>query len=317
MEKNNLYPLSSAAGEEVELVAVRAVRLDKFLGEQIPQISRSYWQKILAAAPALVNGRPVPFKHKLQPGDRISCCIPEAAEPEIPAQNIPLDIIYEDADLLVVNKPKGMVVHPSAGHYEDTLVNALLYHCHDLSGINGVLRPGIVHRIDKDTTGLLVVCKNDRTHRDIAEQLKVHSISRQYRAIVWGQFEETSGSIEAPIGRHPQDRKKMTVISTGKPAVTHYQVIETWKRCSLITCRLETGRTHQIRVHMNHLHHPLLGDALYFDHHSRLPIQAGLQGQCLHAEMLGFIHPTSRQYMEFTAPLPTYFDSLIIKLRQE
>ncbi|MDO5101024.1 MAG: RluA family pseudouridine synthase [Eubacteriales bacterium] len=303
--------------EEFELIAETDTRLDKYLGERIPQISRSYWQKILVEYPAKVNGIMVNGKYRLQPGDLIHCAIPMAVEPQISPQPIKLDIRYEDEDLLVINKPKGMVVHPSAGHYEDTMVNGLLYHCKDLSGINGVLRPGIVHRIDKDTTGLLVVCKHDRSHRHIAEQLKVHSITRQYRAICWGNFTQTGGTVDAPIGRHPQDRKKMTVISGGKPAVTHFEVMEQWKRCSMIVCRLETGRTHQIRVHMTHIHHPLVGDEVYTDHRKKTPIEAHLQGQCLHAETLGFIHPSSGEYMEFSAPLPDYFTELVSKFRQE
>lgn len=303
--------------EAVQLVAETAERLDKYLGEKIPLISRSYWQKILLEYPAQVNGIVVNGKYRLKPGDQIQCQIPPAIEPQIDPQPMELDIRYEDDDVLVVNKPKGMVVHPSAGHYEGTLVNGLLYHCKDLSGINGVLRPGIVHRIDKDTTGLLVVCKHDRAHHHIAEQLKAHSITRQYRAICIGNFVQEQGTVDAPIGRHPQDRKKMAVINGGKPAVTHFTVVEQWKRCSMITCRLETGRTHQIRVHMTHIHHPLVGDEIYTDHRKKMPIEAHLAGQCLHAEILGFVHPSTGVYMEFAAPLPNYFTDLISKFRQE
>ena len=233
----------------------------------------------------------------------------EAVEPEILAENIPLDILYEDRDVILVNKPKGMVVHPAAGHYTGTLVNALMYHCReDLSGINGVLRPGIVHRIDMDTTGVLIACKNDQAHNSIAAQLKEHSITRRYQAIVHGVVKEDEGVVDAPIGRHPQDRKKMCINhQNGKSAVTHYRVLKRFSGFTHIECRLETGRTHQIRVHMASLGHPLLGDLVYGP--ARCPYK--LQGQTLHAGILGFIHPTTGAYMEFTAPLPEYFKHLL------
>ena len=230
-------------------------------------------------------------------------------EPEITPEDIPLDILYEDTDLLIVNKPKNMVVHPSAGHYTGTLVNGLLYHCKgQLSGINGVFRPGIVHRIDKDTTGSLIVCKTEKAHNSIADQLKEHSITRKYRAIVYGNFDNTEGSIDAPIGRDEKDRKKMAVnYKNGKSAVTHYRVLQQFEGYSYIECRLETGRTHQIRVHMTSIGHPLLGDEIY----GVRPSKFHLQGQCLHAMIIGFIHPTTGQYMEFEAPLPEYFSHLL------
>lgn len=239
---------------------------------------------------------------------------PELQEPDIVPENIPIDILYEDEDILIVNKPKGMVVHPSAGHYSGTLVNALMYHCKDqLSGINGIMRPGIVHRIDMDTTGSLLVCKNDFVHQDLAEQLKEHSIQRIYHAIVHGVIKEDEGTIDAPIGRHPIERKKMSVnYKNGKHAVTHYKVIERFKNYTYIKCRLETGRTHQIRVHMAHIRHPLLGDAVYGP--AKCPFK--LQGQTLHAKTLGIVHPRTHEYIEVDAPLPDYFISLLNKLKQ-
>ena len=255
------------------------------------------------------DGRPVKASYRVSEGDRLTFEVPEAVEPEILAENIPLDILYEDRDVILVNKPKGMVVHPAAGHYTGTLVNALMYHCReDLSGINGVLRPGIVHRIDMDTTGVLIACKNDQAHNSIAAQLKEHSITRRYQAIVHGVVKEDEGVVDAPIGRHPQDRKKMCINhQNGKPAVTHYRVLKRFSGFTHIECRLETGRTHQIRVHMASLGHPLLGDLVYGP--ARCPYK--LQGQTLHAGILGFIHPTTGVYMEFTAPLPEYFEHLL------
>ena len=227
----------------------------------------------------------------------------------------PLDILYEDSDVILVNKPKGMVVHPAAGHYTGTLVNALMYHCRDqLSGINGVMRPGIVHRIDMNTTGVLVVCKNDFAHNSLAEQLKVHSITRVYYAIVFGNLREDEGTVHAPIGRHPTDRKKMSIHSKqGRDAITHYRVLERFGAYTFIECRLETGRTHQIRVHMASIGHPLLGDEVYGP--ARQPFS--LEGQTLHAGVLGFIHPRTGEYVEFSAPLPAYFEELLEKLRKK
>lgn len=260
----------------------------------------------------MVNEKPVKANYKVQVGDELTIQIPELQEPNILPEDIPLDILYEDADVLVINKPKGMVVHPSAGHYSQTVVNAVMFHCKDnLSGINGVLRPGIVHRIDMDTTGAIVICKNDTAHQNLAEQLKVHSITRKYRAIVHGNIKEDQGTIEGDIGRHPIDRKKMAINpKNGKPAVTHYKVLERFGNFTYIECQLETGRTHQIRVHMASKGHPLLGDNLYGP--AKCPFH--LQGQCLHAMILGFVHPTTGNYMEFGAPLPEYFTQLLGKL---
>lgn len=290
------------------------VRIDKYLAEQLPDITRSYLQKLLKDGSVQMNGKPVKASTKTAVGAVIALTIPEPEEPEILPENIPLDILYEDSDVILINKPKNMVVHPAAGHYTGTLVNALMYHCRgDLSGINGVLRPGIVHRIDKDTTGVLIVCKNDRAHNALAEQLKEHSITRKYRAIVCGNLKEDEGTVDAPLGRHPQDRKKMAIVrSGGKRAVTHYRVLERFGNNTYIECQLETGRTHQIRVHMASLGHPLLGDEIY----GRAKSPFKLEGQTLHAMVLGFIHPTTGEYMEFEAPLPEYFEKLLEKLRK-
>lgn len=284
-------------------------RLDKFLDEMLPDFSRSYLQKLIKGQHVTVQGQIVKPNYRLRAEDEIHIEIPDEIKLDITPEKIPLDILYEDQDLLVINKPKGMVVHPAAGHYSGTLVNALLYHCEgQLSGINGVLRPGIVHRIDRDTTGSLVVCKNDMAHRSLAEQLKEHSINRRYRAIVWGNLKENEGTVDAPIGRHPIDRKKMAINRTnGKRAVTHYRVLKRFSRFTYIECQLETGRTHQIRVHMASLGHPLLGDTVYST--ARSPYT--LDGQCLHAMTLGFIHPRTGEYIECTAPLPEYFEHLL------
>ena len=289
------------------------VRVDKYLSEQLPDVSRSYLQKILKDGQVLANGKPVKANYKVSQGDEIELEIPEAVEPEIEPEDLPLDILYEDADVILINKPKGMVVHPSAGHYSGTLVNGLMYHCKDdLSGINGVLRPGIVHRIDMDTTGVIIACKNDRAHNVIAEQLKEHSITRRYRAIVCGNIKEEEGTVDAPIGRHPTDRKKMAIVQkNGKEAVTHYRVLERFGNYTYIECQLETGRTHQIRVHMTSIGHPLLGDEVYGK--TKAPFK--LEGQTLHAMVLGFVHPTTGEYMEFEAPLPAYFAHLLEVLR--
>ena len=292
-------------------------RIDKFLSCRLEEVSRSYIQKLIKEGHVSVNGKPVKANYKLGAGDEISVEIPEAKEPDILPEDIPLDILYEDQDILVVNKPKGMVVHPAAGHYSGTLVNALMYHCKDsLSGINGVMRPGIVHRIDMDTTGSLLVCKNDEAHRILAEQLKEHTNRREYHAIVYGNIKEDTGTVDAPIGRHPTDRKKMSINhKNGKQAVTHYEVLERFGNFTYIRCRLETGRTHQIRVHMASLHHPLLGDEVYGP--SSRPPFPGLKGQVLHAKILGIYHPATGEYMEFDAPLPQYFVDLLQKLRRK
>ncbi len=284
-------------------------RIDKFLSEQCEELSRSFLQKLLKAGEIFVNGKPVKASYRVLDGDSILFEVPEATEPEILPEDIPLDIVYEDHDVILVNKPKGMVVHPAAGHYTHTLVNALMYHCReDLSGINGVLRPGIVHRIDMDTTGILIACKNDLAHNSIAAQLKEHSITRRYEAIVHGVLKDEEGTVDAPIGRNPQDRKKMCINhQNGKQAVTHYRVLKQFHDFTHIECRLETGRTHQIRVHMASIGHPLLGDAVYGP--SKCPYK--LQGQTLHAGILGFVHPRSGEYMEFRAPRPEYFERLL------
>ena len=292
--------------------AIAGERIDKFLSDSLPDVSRSYIQKLIKDGQVTVNQKTVKSNYKLNAGDLLSMEEPELQEPDIEAEDIPLDILYEDSDLLIINKPKGMVVHPSAGHYSGTLVNALMHYCkEDLSGINGVLRPGIVHRIDMDTTGSLIVCKNDFTHNHIAEQLKVHSITRVYHAIVHGILKDDEGTINAPIGRHPIDRKKMSINhKNGKEAVTHYKVLKRFKNFTYIECRLETGRTHQIRVHMSSISHPLLGDAVYG------PVKSPykLQGQTLHAKTIGITHPRTGEYLEVEAPLPEYFSDLLKKL---
>ncbi len=287
-------------------------RLDVFINEWIDTVSRSYLQKLIKDGQVTVNNKTVKPSLAVKADDEVVVCLPEAVEPEIKAENIPLDILYEDKDVLVVNKPKGMVVHPAAGHYEGTLVNALMYHCkEDLSGINGVMRPGIVHRIDRDTTGSLIVCKNDFAHNAIAAQLKEHSIKRIYKAIITGNFPEEEGTINAPIGRHPTERKKMAINPNGREAITHYKILEPLKGYAYAQFQLETGRTHQIRVHMASKGHPLLGDTVYGS--GKDPYHT--QGQVLHAQTLGFIHPRSGEYIEVNAPLPEYFVKLLEKLR--
>lgn len=285
-------------------------RIDKCIASLMDSLSRSYIQKMIREGNVAVNGRPVRQNFRVSADDEVSFLLPEAVEPQILPEDIPLDILYEDDDLLVVNKPKGMVVHPAAGHYSHTLVNAVLFHCRgQLSGINGVLRPGIVHRIDKDTTGSVLICKNDAAHRSIARQLKEHSIVRRYRAIVCGSLKEEEGTVDAPIGRDPSDRKKMAINrKNGKEAVTHYRVLQRFSGYTCIECRLETGRTHQIRVHMASLGHPLLGDAVYGPKKSPFSF---LEGQTLHAMILGFIHPVTGEYVETCAPLPEYFEHLL------
>lgn len=289
------------------------VRIDRYLSDQCQDISRSYLQKLLKEQSVLVEEKPVKSNYKVNTGDRISLTLPEIREPEIVPEDIPLDIIYEDKDIILINKPKGMVVHPAAGHYSGTLVNGLMSHCrNELSGINGVMRPGIVHRIDMDTTGVLIVCKNDMAHNSISEQLKEHSITRRYAAIVHGILKEDEGTINAPIGRHPIDRKKMSINEkNGRDAITHYRVLERFRQYTYIECQLETGRTHQIRVHMASTGHPLLGDSVYGP--AKCPFR--LNGQTLHAGVLGIIHPRTGEYMEFSAPLPDYFEELLRKLR--
>lgn len=291
------------------------IRIDRLLAERFPELTRSYIQKMIKDRAVLVNHVTVRASYKAVDGDQIELMLPEPEPLEVEPEDIPLDILYEDADLLVVNKPKGMVVHPAAGHYSGTLVNAVLYHCGDsLSGINGVLRPGIVHRIDRNTTGSLIICKNDRAHQSIAAQLKEHSITRKYRAIVHGRLTE-DGTVHTTIGRHPQNRKLMAVnVPNGKDAITHYRILETFDRFTYIECQLETGRTHQIRVHMKSIGHPILGDDVYGP--AKCPF-SGMKGQTLHAMTIGFIHPSTGGYMEFEAPLPEYFERLLEKLRRK
>ncbi len=283
-------------------------RIDKCISMLIDSLSRSFIQKLVKEEKVTVNGRVVKGSYRVKTDDEVRFMLPPSVEPDIMPQDIPLDILYEDSDLIVVNKPKGMVVHPAAGHYSDTLVNALMYHCgKDLSGINGVMRPGIVHRIDKDTTGSVIVCKNDKAHNCIAAQLKEHSINRRYHAICYGVLGQEEGIIDKPIGRHPTERKKMAVSPGGKRAVTHYKVLKRFAQYTYIECTLETGRTHQIRVHMASIGHPILGDEVYANRKS--PFR--LCGQTLHAKTLGFIHPSTQEYMEVDAPLPEYFSHLL------
>lgn len=284
-------------------------RIDKFLDLQMNDVSRSFLQKTIKAQGVLVNGTPVKSNYKVKENDIVEITIPDAIEPDILPEDIPLDILYEDEDILIINKPKGMVVHPAAGHYTGTLVNAIMFHCRDsLSGINGVMRPGIVHRIDMDTTGSIVVCKNDFAHQYISDLLKVHDVTRKYHAIVHGVLKDNEGTIEGPIGRHPVDRKRMSINhKNGKEAVTHYKVIQRMKAHTYIECQLETGRTHQIRVHMASINHPLLGDTVY----TNIKSKHKLQGQTLHAKTLGFVHPRTKEYIEIDAPLPEYFNNLL------
>ena len=286
------------------------IRIDKFLAEQMPDRTRSFLQKLIKDNQVLVNKEPVKSNYKISTGDLISIHIPEIKDPEILAEDIPLDILYEDNDIIIVNKSKQMVVHPAPGHYSGTLVNALMFHCgEELSGINGELRPGIVHRIDMDTTGSLVICKNDMAHQSLSEQLKVHSIKRVYEAIVHGNLKEDTGTIHAPIGRHPLDRKKMsTHAKVSRDAITHYKVVQRFGNYTYIQCQLETGRTHQIRVHMAGIGHPILGDQVYGPKKCPFP---SLQGQSLHAKTLGIIHPRTGKYLEVNAPLPDYFLKLL------
>lgn len=290
------------------------LRIDRYLSERCDTCSRSYLQKLVKDGAVQVNGNPVKSNYKVARGDRITLDIPDAVEPDIIPEALDLDILYEDEDIILINKPKGMVVHPAAGHYSGTLVNGLMHHCReDLSGINGVMRPGIVHRIDMDTTGVLIACKNDMAHNAIAEQLKEHSITRKYAAIVHGCVKEEEGTVHAPIGRHPVDRKKMSINDrNGRDAITHYRVLERFSQFTYIECQLETGRTHQIRVHMASIGHPLLGDTVYGP--AKCPFK--LQGQTLHAGVLGIRHPRTGAYMEFAAPLPEYFEDLLKRLNR-
>ncbi|MBQ1995032.1 MAG: RluA family pseudouridine synthase [Clostridia bacterium] len=288
-------------------------RIDKYLSEKMENISRSAAQKLIDDGNVRVNFIIVTKNYKVKAGDRVVVTVPEPKTLEAKPENIPLDVRYEDSDLLVVNKPKGMVVHPAAGNFDGTLVNALLYHCKgSLSGIGGVVRPGIVHRIDKDTSGLLIVAKNDMAHVSLAEQIKAHSFTRQYQSVVYGRFKAEEGVIDAPIGRHPTDRKKMTVTTkNSKNAVTHYKVIEEFKEFSHLALKLETGRTHQIRVHMSYMGHPVAGDPVY----GPKKVIEYLGGQCLHAGLIGFRHPRTREYIEIESELPSYFTDFLRRIK--
>ena len=284
-------------------------RIDKYLNLLMESLSRSYLQNLLKDGCVTVNNKVIKANYRLRCDDQIRLLVPPAITPDIIPENIPLSVLYEDDDVIVIDKPKGMVVHPAAGHYKGTLVNALLYHCSgNLSGINGILRPGIVHRIDMNTTGSVIACKNDLAHAKIAEQLKEHSIVRKYQAIVCGNLKDDEGTIHTLIGRHHTDRKKMAVVNTGgKDAITHYRVLKRFGNYTYVECRLETGRTHQIRVHMSHIGHPLLGDEVYGHKEKHFD----LQGQTLHAKILGFRHPATGEYIETDAPLPEYFSKLL------
>lgn len=303
MEKLIEFKISGQVGE----------RIDKVITSSYEEYSRSFIQKLVKDGKVRVNDKTIKSNYRVEEQDKVSFVIPDPVELDILPEKIDLDILYEDNDIIVINKEKGMVVHPAAGHYSGTIVNGLLYHCkNQLSGINGVMRPGIVHRIDKNTTGVIVACKNDKAHHFIAEQLKEHSITRKYRAIVWNTLNVSSGTINAPIGRHPIDRKKMAINErNGKHAITHYRLLNNLAgKYAYIECQLETGRTHQIRVHMASIHHPLLGDDVYGSGKNIYK----LEGQTLHAMVLGFIHPSTRQYIEFEAPLPSYFNELLDRL---
>ncbi|MCP8616583.1 RluA family pseudouridine synthase [Salirhabdus salicampi] len=287
------------------------MRIDKVLTELNPDYSRSQVQLWIKDGSVKVNDQQVKSNYKCQQGDQVTWSIPEPEELNVAAENIPIDIVYEDEDVVVVNKPRGMVVHPSAGHTSGTLVNALLYHCNDLSGINGVIRPGIVHRIDKDTSGLLMVAKNDHAHMSLAEQLSEKTVKRKYVAIVHGVLEHDVGTIDAPIGRDPKDRQKMGVVGNGKDAVTHFKVIERFQDFTYVECELETGRTHQIRVHFQYISHPLVGDPKYGPRKT-----LDLDGQALHAQTIGFSHPSTKEWMEYEAEAPDEFEAVLQFLRK-
>ncbi len=294
----------------------KGTRIDLVLSLSLPDTSRSFIQKLFEKGNILVNGKPCTSKkYKAAAGDMVEITIPAPTDLKIEAENIPIDIVYEDEDVLVVNKPRGMVVHPAVGNYTGTLVNAIMFHCGDrLSSINGVIRPGIVHRIDKDTSGLLMIAKNDKAHESLSRQLAEHSINRRYQALVYHNIKEEEGTVNAPLGRDPKNRLKRAVTDVNsKRAVTHYQVLERFGRYTLIEARLETGRTHQIRVHMAYIKHPLVGDLLYGPKKQTIPVE----GQMLHAKTLGFIHPRTGAYMEFDSPLPTYFETILTELRKE
>lgn len=286
-------------------------RIDVFVG-LLAGVSRSRAAELLESGKVKVNGTLATKKTKLKNGDTVSVEVPDPIVYDVTPENIPLDIVFEDNDILVVNKPKGMVVHPAAGNYSGTLVNALMYHCGDsLSGINGVMRPGIVHRIDKNTSGLLMVAKNDNAHVGLASQIKEHSFKREYEAVVYGNIKEDSGTINLPIARHPVKRKQMAVVEGGREAITHFEVIERFQGFTHLRLRLLTGRTHQIRVHLSFLGHPVAGDEVY----GPKKVITSLKGQCLHAKKLGFVHPVTHEYMEFDSCLPDYFKDFLAKLK--
>lgn len=289
------------------------LRLDVFLSRYFEDKSRSYLQNLIEEGNVKVNEKLKKSNYKLKYGEKVEILIPEPIGLNVEPEDIPLDIVYEDTDVIVVNKPQGMVVHPAAGVYNGTLVNALLSHCKDLSGINGVARPGIVHRIDKDTSGVLVIAKNDNAHNKLAEQFKDHSMTRSYIALVEGILKKDEGTIDAPLGRHPVERIKIAVIKNGRRAITHFRVLERFNNNTLVECVLETGRTHQIRVHMAYIGHPLVGDPVYGHKKQRF----NLKGQMLHAKKLGFIHPSTGEYMEFQSDLPDYFSKVIGILKNE
>lgn len=288
-------------------------RLDTFLAENLDGKSRSFIQGLIEKEEVLVNSKVKKSNYKLRIGDEVQINIPEPTHLNIKPEEIPIEIIYEDSDIIVVNKPQGMVVHPAPGNYEGTLVNALLNHCSDLSGINGVARPGIVHRIDKDTSGILVIAKNDNAHNKLSEQFKEHSITRVYLALVEGIVKEDQGTIDAPLARHPKERIKIAIVPGGRRAVTHYKVIKRFKEYTLVECRLETGRTHQIRVHMCHIGHPLVGDPVYGYKKQKF----NLEGQMLYAQKLGFIHPKTNEYIEFQCDIPSYFKNVLNILEKQ
>lgn len=321
MEKGEKIILDKIADENVPTIEYivsedrAGMRLDQFLSQKLTDVSRSFLQRQIKEQSILINGKAAKAGNKLNLKDRIQVTLEPPKELQIEAENIPLDILYEDEDIIVINKPKQMVVHPAPGHYSGTVVNALLYHCKEsLSGINGVMRPGIVHRIDQDTTGAIVICKNDMAHNYIAQQLKEHSITRTYHAIVCNPLSQEQGTIQGTLGRHPVDRKKMAVnVKNGKTAITHYRTLDPLNgKYTYICCRLETGRTHQIRVHMASIGNPVLGDSVYGP--AKCPFH--LTGQTLHAKTLGFLHPRTKKYMEFDAPLPEYFEKLLRILKQ-
>lgn len=288
-------------------------RIDAYLAEKLDEVSRSYIQRLIKKEYITVNGSNIKAKYKICEGDKIEIRLPKPKKLEVLPEDIDIDIVYEDKDLAIVNKPRGMVVHPAPGNYSSTLVNALLYHLKSLSSINGIIRPGIVHRIDKDTTGLLMVAKNNFSHMGLSEQLKEHSINRRYWALVNGNIREDSGTINAPIGRHPVDRKKMAVVHrNSRDAITHFKVLERFGDYTLIEAKLETGRTHQIRVHMSHISHPVVGDPVY----GRKNEKYNLKGQLLHAKIIGFIHPRNKEYMEFDSELPNDFIRILNILRK-